>query len=88
MISTFLTEAVPSQIQECQELVIGYFSKGLGMAERNYCSTRKEVGEQQSTIFRSYIAEELLVCCLEASLLEITRSSNNSMAREISVGRF
>ena len=35
--------AVLSQIQNGQERVLGYFSRSLGRAEKNYCVTRKEL---------------------------------------------
>ena len=49
--------AVLSQIQDGQERVVAYFSKSFCAAERNYCTTRKELAAVMKAVkhFRPYL---------------------------------
>jgi len=41
--SNHSVDAVLSQVQEGREMVVTYYSKSLSVAEKNYCTTRKEL---------------------------------------------
>lgn len=53
--SNFGLGSVLSQIQNCQEKFIGYFSKRLSKPERNYCVTRKELLVTQYLYGRNFL---------------------------------